>query len=91
MHCTFCQPCRSGDGHLSRDIAPLAALPRWPIRSHICAYDVVHRSFVLDILIARSCRDIGATLVSGHGNDLSRIAKVFSFDFVRPYPSKRGR
>ena len=51
----------------------------------------VRRSFVLDILVARSCRDIGATLVSGNGNDLFRIAKVFPFDFVRPYPSKRER
>jgi hypothetical protein len=49
----------------------------------------VRRSFVLDILIARSCRDIGATLVSRNSADLSRIAKVFSFDFVPPYPTRR--
>ena len=46
----------------------------------------VRRSFVFDILIARSCREIGATLVSRNSTDLSRIAKVFSFDFVAPYP-----
>lgn len=46
----------------------------------------VRRSFVFDILIARSCREIGATLVSRNSSDLSRIAKVFSFDFVAPYP-----
>jgi predicted nucleic acid-binding protein len=50
----------------------------------------VRRSFVLDILIARSCRDIGATLVSRNSADLSRIAKVFSFDFVPPYPARIG-
>src|SRR6266487_2220178 len=50
----------------------------------------VSRSFVFDILIARSCRDIGATLVSRNSTDLSRIAKVFSFDFVPPYPAPRG-
>ena len=50
----------------------------------------VRRSFVLDILIARSCRDIGATLVSRNSADLSRIAKVFSFDFVPPYPTRIG-
>jgi predicted nucleic acid-binding protein len=50
----------------------------------------VRRSFVLDILIARSCRDIGATLVSRNSTDLSRIAKVFSFDFVPPYPTRIG-
>ena len=48
----------------------------------------VRRSFVFDILIARSCREIGATLVSRNSADLSRIAKVFSFDFVAPYPSQ---
>jgi predicted nucleic acid-binding protein len=47
----------------------------------------VRRSFVFDILIARSCREIGATLVSRNSADLTRIAKVFSFDFVTPYPS----
>lgn len=50
----------------------------------------VRRSFVLDILIARSCRDIGATLVSRNSADLSRIARVFSFDFVAPYPTRTG-
>jgi predicted nucleic acid-binding protein len=50
----------------------------------------VRRSFVFDILIARSCREMGATLVSANTADLSRIAKVFPFDFVPPYPSPRG-
>jgi predicted nucleic acid-binding protein len=48
----------------------------------------VRRSFVFDILIARSCREIGATLVSRNAADLSRIAKVFPVDFVPPYPSQ---
>jgi len=51
----------------------------------------VRRSFVFDILIARSCRDIGATLISRNSADLNRIARVFSFDFVAPYPSHSGR
>jgi predicted nucleic acid-binding protein len=46
----------------------------------------VRRSFVFDILIARSCRDLGATLVSRNSADLSRIATVFPFDFASPYP-----
>ena len=50
----------------------------------------IRRSFVFDILIARSCREIGATLVSRNSADLSRIAKVFSFDFVPPYPTRIG-
>lgn len=47
----------------------------------------VRRSFVFDILIARSCREMGAILVSRNLSDLSRIARVFAFDFVPPYPS----
>jgi predicted nucleic acid-binding protein len=46
----------------------------------------VRRSFVFDILIAGSCREMGATLVSRNTTDLSRIAKVLAFDFVAPYP-----
>ena len=37
----------------------------------------VRRSFVFDILIARSCREAGAILVSRNVTDLSRIAQVF--------------
>ena len=50
----------------------------------------VRRSFVFDMLIARSCREIGATLVSRNSTDLFRIARVFSFDFVAPYPMHGG-
>jgi predicted nucleic acid-binding protein len=46
----------------------------------------VRRSFVFDILIAHSCRETGATLISANTRDLERIHTVFSFDFVVPYP-----
>jgi predicted nucleic acid-binding protein len=46
----------------------------------------VRRSFVFDILIAHSCREAGATLVSANTRDCERIARVFAFDFVAPYP-----
>jgi predicted nucleic acid-binding protein len=49
----------------------------------------VRRSFVFDVLIARSCREMGATLVSRNSTDLARIARVFSFEFVAPYPTRR--
>ncbi len=49
----------------------------------------VRRSFVFDILIARSCREIGAILVSRNAADLSRIAKIFAFEFIPPYPSQK--
>jgi predicted nucleic acid-binding protein len=50
----------------------------------------VRQSFVFDILIAHSCREIGATLVSRNSADLMRIANVFAFDFVTPYPTGGG-
>jgi predicted nucleic acid-binding protein len=46
----------------------------------------VRRGFAFDVLIAASCREIGAVLVSANTADLSRIARVFPFDFVAPYP-----
>jgi predicted nucleic acid-binding protein len=46
----------------------------------------VRRSFVFDVVIAWSCREIGATLISRNSTDLSRIRNVFSFEFVAPYP-----
>jgi predicted nucleic acid-binding protein len=46
----------------------------------------VRRSFVFDVLLAHSCREAGATLVSANARDLEWIARIFSFDFVAPYP-----
>jgi predicted nucleic acid-binding protein len=46
----------------------------------------VPRSFVFDVLIAHSCREAGAVLVSRNARDLARIARVFSFEYVAPYP-----
>jgi len=46
----------------------------------------MRRSFVFDILIAHSCREAGAVLVSANKRDFERIARVFAFDFVAPYP-----
>lgn len=48
----------------------------------------VRRSFVFDILVAHSCREAGAVLVSANKRDLERIARVFAFDFVAPYPKQ---
>ena len=44
------------------------------------------RSFVFDTLIAYSCRENGAILVSANTRDLNRIARIFTFDFVAPFP-----
>jgi len=46
----------------------------------------VRRSFVFDILVAHSCRETGAVLVSSNKRDLERISRVFAFEFVAPYP-----
>lgn len=47
----------------------------------------VPRSFVFDVLIAHSCREAGAVLVSANARDMARIARVFAFDYVAPYPA----
>lgn len=46
----------------------------------------VRRSFVFDILVAHSCREAGAVLVSSNKRDLERICQVFAFEFMAPYP-----
>jgi predicted nucleic acid-binding protein len=46
----------------------------------------VPRSFIFDILVAHSCREAGTILVTANIRDMTRIAKVFAFDFVAPFP-----
>ena len=46
----------------------------------------VGRSFAFDILIAYSCRETGAILVTRNSSDMNRIQRVFAFDYVAPYP-----
>jgi predicted nucleic acid-binding protein len=46
----------------------------------------VTRSFVNDVLLAMSCRESGAVLVTRNVADCERIAKVRRFDFVPPWP-----
>ena len=48
------------------------------------------RSFMLDILLAHSCRDNGAVLISNNARDLRRIKRIFSFDWVLPFPDFMG-
>ncbi len=49
----------------------------------------IRRSFIFDVLLAYSARELGAILVSRNTRDLSRIARVFSFKFAAPYPALR--
>lgn len=46
----------------------------------------VRRSFAFDILLAYSCRQIGAILVTANTRDMERIRRVFTFEYVAPYP-----
>lgn len=51
--------------------------------SHLAS---VSRSFAFDILIAYSCRENGAVLVTRNSKDMEKIRRVFAFDHVMPYP-----
>lgn len=47
----------------------------------------VNRSFAFDVLIAFTCREHGALLVTANARDMTRIRRIFAFDFVAPYPA----
>lgn len=49
--------------------------------------DQTPRSFVFDVLVAQSCRENGAVLISRNTRDLARIAKVTPFEFAAPFPA----
>jgi len=49
----------------------------------------VRRSFAFDILLAYSCRETGAVLVTGNARDAARIRRVFAFEYMAPYPDRR--
>ncbi len=51
--------------------------------------DQAPRSFAFDVLIALSCREAGAVLVSRNTRDLARIARITPFEFVAPFPELR--
>jgi predicted nucleic acid-binding protein len=48
--------------------------------------DQTPRGFIFDVLIAQSCREAGAVLVSRNTRDLARIAKITPFEFEAPFP-----
>jgi predicted nucleic acid-binding protein len=59
----------------------------WLVQHEGLKLRTVRRSFILDILLAYSCREHGAILVSNNSRGLKRISQVFAFDFVTPYPT----
>jgi predicted nucleic acid-binding protein len=48
----------------------------------------VRRGFAFDVLLAYSCREAGATLVTRNTKDMARIRSVFTFWYVAPYPDR---
>lgn len=46
----------------------------------------VPRSFAFDVLLAYSCREHGVILVTGNTRDMKRIRRVFTFEYIAPYP-----
>ena len=49
---------------------------------------IVGRAFAFDVLLAYSAREAGAIVVSRNQRDLARIRRVFTFEFVAPYPDR---
>ena len=47
----------------------------------------VPKSFVLDVLIAESCREYGTTLVTDNQADFQRIRRFVRFEFRGPWPT----
>lgn len=44
------------------------------------------RSFLNDVLLATSCREVGVTIVTQNLEDFERIRRVERFDFTAPWP-----
>jgi predicted nucleic acid-binding protein len=49
----------------------------------------VPKHTVNDIMIALSCREAGVTVVTENEKDFERLRRIFTFDFVPPWPMAR--
>jgi len=58
----------------------------WLVKHEGIILRTTPRSFIFDILLAYSCRELGAVLISANERDLQRIRQVFTFDSAPPYP-----
>lgn len=56
------------------------------VRQKIVSPGGFGRSFLNDVLLAVSCREEGATLVTSNLADFERIRRVERFEFVAPWP-----
>jgi predicted nucleic acid-binding protein len=59
----------------------------WLARNEGMVLRTTPKSFIFDILLACSCRELGATLISSNERDLQRIRRVFPFEFSAPSPN----
>jgi predicted nucleic acid-binding protein len=58
----------------------------WLVKHEGIALRTTPKSFLFDILLAYSCREVGAVLISSNERDFQRIRQVFSFESLLPYP-----
>ena len=58
----------------------------WLVKNEGLILRMTPRSFIFDILLAYSCRELGAVLISANERDFQRIRQVFAFDSAPPYP-----
>jgi predicted nucleic acid-binding protein len=58
----------------------------WLVTNEGITLRTTPKSFIFDILLAYSCREVGAVLISRNERDLQRIRRVFSFESTPPYP-----
>ena len=49
---------------------------------------LARRGFAFDVLLAYSAREAGTTVVTRNQRDMTRIRRVFAFEFVAPYPER---
>lgn len=61
----------------------------WLVKHEGIALRTTPKSFVFDVLLAYSCREAGAVLISRNERDFQRIRRVFSFESSSPYPDIR--
>ena len=65
-------------------LAKLAALEGARVASYT-------RAFGHDALLAASCREAGATLITRNVRDFARLRRVMNFRFTEPWPMARRR
>lgn len=47
----------------------------------------VSQAFANDVLLALSCRESGCILVTESDRDVSRIRRILSFEYMKPWPA----